>query len=225
MIINGLNFHGIGQPERTVETSEKPYWLDQAIFEEILDRVAAAEHPRAYCISFDDSNASDYSIALPALKDRGLTAKFFVLTGRLESTGSLNAEQIRTLLKEGMTVGSHGINHVPWSRIKPSELISEITESRRRLEDICECPVDEAGIPFGLYNSRVLRALKSAGYKAAFTSDKGLMNTNNFLRPRTSFRSDMTIQNIQEILDGKMSMSAQLRRSAGLIRKQFLPLF
>ena len=45
-------------------------------------------------ISFDDGNASDLEIGLPALLERGLTATFFVLAGRLGRPGSLDADEV-----------------------------------------------------------------------------------------------------------------------------------
>lgn len=220
----GLNFHGVGTPARDLEEGEAPYWLSEAQFTGILDRVAAASDPQAFVLTFDDGNLSDYEIALPALNERGLTATFFVLTGRLDQLGSLARNHVTALLASGMEIGSHGIAHVAWNGLDTAALDRELDQSRSMLQEICGHPVTKAGIPFGLYNAHVLRALRRNGYGTAFSSDMGSMRANAFLRPRTSIRKDMTPSDIDAILAGRMSPGKQLRRAAGMIKKRLLPL-
>ncbi|WP_226689830.1 polysaccharide deacetylase family protein [Ruegeria arenilitoris] len=220
----GLNFHGIGTPARDLEEGEAPYWLSRAQFSDVLDRVAASPDPKAFVLTFDDGNLSDYEIALPALNQRGLTATFFVLTGRLDETGSLARDHVKALLAAGMGIGSHGIAHVAWSELEAETLEQELTQSRDVLQELCGGPVTKAGIPFGRYNARVLRALRRNGYRTAFSSDTGYMSDTAFLRPRTSLRGDMTPTEIDAILAGQMPAARRLRRAVGMIRKQLLPL-
>ncbi|SLN76065.1 polysaccharide deacetylase family protein [Ruegeria meonggei] len=217
-----INFHGIGDPKRTLEPDEAPYWVTRDQFENVLDRIAATPDPAAYVITFDDGNQSDHDIALPALVARGLTARYFVLTGRIGHPGSLNAGHIRTLQEAGMTIGSHGVAHVAWPTLEEGALTREICDSRARLEDICSQPVTEAGIPFGRYDARVLRALHTARYTAVWSSDGGKMKQNAFLRPRTSLRRDMTETMMASILAGQMSPVRRLRRTLGMMRRQWI---
>lgn len=220
----GLNFHGIGTPARDLEEGEAPYWLSEAQFNELLDRIVAAPNPATYVLTFDDGNLSDYEIALPALIQRRLIATFFVLTGRLDKPGSLGRDHVNALLAAGMGIGSHGIAHVAWSALEAEALEQELTQSRDVLQDLCGVPIAEAGIPFGRYNARVLRALRRTGYKTAFSSDTGSMNDTAFLRPRTSLRGDMTPAEIDAALAGQIPVARHVRRAIGMLRKQLLPL-
>ena len=86
-----VNFHGIGEPDRPVPDDEKPYWISEARYESILDRIADARDRRRYLITFDDGNMSDVTIGLPGLRRRGLTATFFVLAGMLDEHGFLES--------------------------------------------------------------------------------------------------------------------------------------
>lgn len=220
----GLNFHGIGEPTRTLEPNEAPYWLTIAQFANILDRVAASPNPHSYILTFDDGNLSDYDIALPALTSRGLSGVVFVLTGRIGQLGSLNADQIRALAKAGVTIGSHGITHRPWSELEGVALDTELAGSRRWLEEICGHPVKLAGIPFGRYDARILRGLRRAGYQGAYSSDGGTMSRNAYLRPRTSLRTDMTPTDIDALLAGRLPPIRRLRRALGMVHRRILPL-
>ena len=218
----GLNFHGIGEPKRMLDPGESPYWLSSGQFEKILDQVVAAPDPSIFVITFDDGNQSDHDIALPALATRGLQARFFVLTGRIGQPGALNGDQILALQKAGMGIGSHGIDHTVWPTLDNMALERELCTSRAQLEDICGRPVTKAGIPFGRYDARVLRALRTAGYTTAWSSDGGKLQRDAFLRPRTSLRSDMSDEDIHAILAGAMPLQRRLRRALGMARRRWM---
>lgn len=214
----GIIFHGIGMPERTLEQGEKPYWISIERFEALLDVIA--EDPKRYCITFDDGNLSDHAIALPRLLARGLRAEFFVLTGRIGQPGSLGPQEISDLLAAGMGIGSHGVAHRDWRKLDSTELHTELEDSKIVLEELCGRPVIKAGIPFGSWNARVLRALKQAGYETAWSSDGGWMRPNTFLRPRQSVRSDMSKATLCDLLQGRMRTITNLRRGISMILRQ-----
>lgn len=220
----GLNFHGIGTPARDLEPGEAPYWLTTAQAIKIFDHVAAAPDPLRYVLTFDDGNLSDHDIALPALVERGLSATFFVLTGRIGAPGSLDGEHIRALRDAGMRIGSHGIAHVTWPTLTDADLWHELSTSRAELERICNGPITEAGIPFGRYDARVLRALRKAGYTAAYSSDGGLMRRKNWLKARSSLRTDAAPAKTEALLAGRQSVPRRLRRLLGMARRRWLPL-
>lgn len=218
----GLVFHGIGTPGRALPDGEARYWIDRDFFAAALDRIVALPDPTRVRISFDDGNRSDLEIGLPLLAERGLTADFFVLTGRIGLPGSLGEADIRALLAAGMGIGSHGIAHREWSALADSELREELEASRAALEALCGVPVRSAGIPFGAYSRRVLMSLRRAGYVVAFSSDGGRMDPAAFLRPRTSVRADMGLAELDSILSGRMDPRRRLRRMIGMARKRYL---
>lgn len=217
-----LIFHGIGTPARDLEPGEAPFWVEPERFTEILDRIAEARDPGGYEITFDDGNKSDIEIALPELAARGLSARFFVLSGRLGRAGSLDPSDLRELIAAGMVVGSHGIDHVAWPTLDDAALRRELTESKARLEDICGRSVTEAGIPFGRYDARVLRALRRAGYGPVWSSDRGRMRPGAFLRPRCSVRGDMDAREVEAVLAGYLSPRNRIRRGLGMLRRRWL---
>ena len=216
----GLIFHGIGTPCRMLEPGEAPYWLSVTQFENVLDRIAAHDRPDQFRISFDDSNLSDHDIALPHLVKRGLRADFFVLSGRVGFAGSLSAGHIRALQDAGMAIGSHGVAHRNWRELGDPDLTTELSDSRAALEAICDRPVTQAGIPFGGYDARVLRKLRQAGYDAAYTSDRGWMKPDAFVRPRSSVTGAMGPAQIDAVLSGHMTPLLGLRRALSMLRRR-----
>ncbi len=216
----GLIFHGIGTPGRVLEPGEAPYWLSVTQFEQVLDKITAHHRPDQFRISFDDSNLSDHDIALPRLVKRGLRADFFVLSGRVGRAGSLGAAQIRALRDAGMAIGSHGVAHRNWRALDDLELAAELSDSRAALQAICDRPITQAGVPFGSYDARVLAKLRQAGYVAAYTSDRGRMNPDAFLRPRSSVKGTMGPAEIDTVLSGQLPPLLRLRRAVSMLRRR-----
>ncbi len=216
----GIIFHGIGAPARKLEVGEAPYWISVECFEALLDAIAI--NRERYRITFDDGNLSDHAIALPRLLARGLQAEFFVLTRRIGQPGSLGPQEIAELLAAGMGIGSHGVAHRDWRKLSKAALRVELEESKAVLERLCDRPVIEAGIPFGGWNARVLRALRRAGYKSAWSSDGGWMHNDAFLRPRRSVRSDMNETALQCLLSGRIDPVRKLRRGLGMTMRRLI---
>jgi peptidoglycan/xylan/chitin deacetylase (PgdA/CDA1 family) len=216
----GVIFHGLGTPGRILEDGEAPYWLSTDRFEMIMDRIAGLPDPSLVRISFDDGNASDMEIAVPRLLDRGLTADVFALTGRLDQAGSLSSSDLRALVSMGMSVGSHGIHHRNLRRVSPKELTNELRRSKAQLEAVLGRTVTDFSIPFGSYNARVLAAIRASGYQVAWSSDRGRMSDQAFLRPRTSVRADTDDAAVARILNGEMPLAEAARRRLGMLSRR-----
>lgn len=215
-----INFHGIGEPARALEPGEAPFWLGAQQFGQVLDQIAAHPDRARFAITFDDSNISDLAIAVPELAKRGMTACFFVLTGRMGSPGSLDRSHIREMAAAGMGIGSHGIDHRDLSRLGGRDLRAELAASRAVLEDVVQAKVETFSIPFGRYNAGVLAAIRRAGYGAAYTSDGGAARDSDFLRPRRSLRCDIDDTELGAVLSGQLSAAKRLRRLIGMSLKR-----
>jgi peptidoglycan/xylan/chitin deacetylase (PgdA/CDA1 family) len=182
-------FHGVGIPHRELEPGEDAYWIAADSYLLILDEIATWPSAR---ISFDDGNASDVEIALPALEQRGLTARFFVLAGRLGSPGSVAQADVRDLADRGMTVGTHGMSHRSWRGMDQATRHAEFVEARHRIEEASGCAVTEAACPLGRYDRRVLSGLRELGYERVYTSDRRTSESGRWLQPRFSVHCDDT---------------------------------
>lgn len=217
-----LNFHGIGEPHDGVEPDERPYWVSEARFGEIL--ALADRHPRARAIrfTFDDGNKSDLSIAAPALQARGRTGSFYVLAGRFDDPRYLSRADCRALADMGMEVGLHGRKHVDWRMLDEEALADEIDAARGEIARASGRPVTAVGIPFGGYDKRIMRHLKASGFTTIHTSDGGSARSAALVQNRTSVRSDMSTQRIAALLDAREPVMRRLRRAASTtLRRRF----
>ncbi|GGR51360.1 glycosyl transferase [Actinoplanes ianthinogenes] len=211
-------FHGIGTPQRELEPGEDQYWISEAAFEAILDEVAGWPDVR---LSFDDSNTSDVEIALPALLERGLTAEFFVLAGRLDLPGSLGADDLRTLIKNGMPVANHGMWHHPWRGMDDATTRAELAEARDRISSVIGRPVTRAACPLGRYDRKTLASLRRLGYTTVFTSDRRPATPGRWLQPRFSVYRDDTPESVRAAVERSRSLRPRLRNAAAGVVKRW----
>lgn len=186
---------------------ERRYWVTVRAFYDILDELAASKNVE---ISFDDGNASDVEIGLQALRDRGLAATFFVVAGRLGLPGYLGADGVRELARCGMTIGTHGMDHRPWRHLSDNERQRELVDARATLAEVVGASVDEAAVPMGQYDHRLLSALRQLGYARVHTSDRRLATDGAWLRPRFSVRADDTVESVRSTI---LSVPSSPRRA------------
>ncbi|MEV0899937.1 polysaccharide deacetylase family protein [Actinoplanes sp. NPDC049802] len=211
-------FHGIGEPRRELEAGEEHYWITEDRFTAILDEVTSWPHVN---LSFDDSNSSDVDIALPALLERGLTAEFFVLAGRLDQNGSLGEADLRTLVKNGMPVGNHGMWHHPWRAMNPASAHEELAEARDRIAAATGQPVTRAACPLGRYDRGALTSLRRLGYTTVFTSDRRPARPGSWLQPRFSVYRDDTPSTVRAAVERSRRLPVRLRNAAATTVKRW----
>jgi peptidoglycan/xylan/chitin deacetylase (PgdA/CDA1 family) len=188
-----LLFHGIGEPHAAVDWEEMRFWLSRAFLARLLDEVLELQKSQEINISitFDDGNASDAQLALPELSKRGLAAEFFICAGRVGKKHYLDQSMINELLAEGMSIGSHGMDHRNWRTLNSVELDVEIVDARRQLEDLTQRQVTKVAIPFGLYNRRVLHRLHRESLECIYTCDRGITQSTSRTKPREALSADM----------------------------------
>jgi peptidoglycan/xylan/chitin deacetylase (PgdA/CDA1 family) len=138
---------------------------------------------RPVLLTFDDGYADNHTVALPLLLEHGFRAALFPVSdlgrGRTWWGGAgpraqlLAPAQIREMAACGIEVGSHGISHRRMSQLDDRELQAELHDSRAALEDILGQPVRHLAYPYGDVDDRTKRAVRAAGYTAAFAVNSG----------------------------------------------------
>ncbi len=199
-----LNFHGLGEPARTIDDpDEGRFWLPPELFEEILDLVEARRDRVDVSYTFDDGNRSDLEIGAEALARRQRTATFFVLASRIGEPGSLDPADLRALIAEGNEIGNHGADHVSWRNLDETRLDQELGQARERIAEAAGRPVVAAAIPFGQYRGRVLRRLRHHGYERVYCVDGGPWTSDQYPIARTSITNTMTAADVEQVLLGR----------------------
>jgi len=218
-----LNFHGIGVPHDSIDPGESRYWIGFDRFREVLDQVKKRKNQgQSIELTFDDGNRSDVEIAVPELRGRGMVAHFFVLTGRCNDPNYLSAEQIHSLANSDMMVGLHGRDHLDWRTLGPAALRAETQDARAELAVMTSQDIASVAIPFGGYNRRVMKKLKSLEFGEIYTSDGGIASDQSRVRHRLSVRNDMPDSFISDFLEADEKLSSQILRGAKSMLKQYV---
>ena len=188
-----LTFHGIGDPPADIPDAEIPYWISENDFLGFIDQAKAVSQDIGLrlTVSFDDGNLSDILIAAPILKNSNIDGIFFPCSGRIGKVGYLDANDIRSLSAQGFYIGSHGVDHLPWTSLDTAKLIFELRNSKTVLEEILCHTINSAALPFGSYNRKVLATLRNEGYNTIYSSDPGFAHPHSTFQCRLGYKSGM----------------------------------
>jgi peptidoglycan/xylan/chitin deacetylase (PgdA/CDA1 family) len=186
---------------------------------------------RFICITFDDGFRNNLTVAWPILKKYGYSAHFFITTDAIgkkdpypwddwfrgeehlsspEKVGMdlmpLSAHDIKKLVDEGATIGSHSHRHVFMTNFNRDELMSDVQKSKDILEEISGMKIDTIAYPIGRFDQVVVDTLKQTGYKWAFSVKSGRIKPwsrfNPYILYRNSTLNHISLQVFQQILDG-----------------------
>jgi peptidoglycan/xylan/chitin deacetylase (PgdA/CDA1 family) len=144
--------------------------LDQ-IYAAMAGGAALPNKPVA--VTFDDGGTDNYTVAFPILRGHGFVATFFVITAFVGGANCLNWDQARVMQEAGMSIESHTVHHFDLRTLNPSQLASEMVESRRTIKSILGADANVVAYPSGEENAVVERAAWEAGYLMAVGTQPG----------------------------------------------------
>jgi glycosyltransferase involved in cell wall biosynthesis/peptidoglycan/xylan/chitin deacetylase (PgdA/CDA1 family) len=139
---------------------------------------------RPVLITFDDGYQDFADTAWPILEAEGFTAEVFIVTDRVGTCASwdadhgqpaplMNWQTIAELHRKGVKFGSHLATHTPATNLSSHALLCEMLRSRADLESRLGVPVLSIAAPHGAVDERTNRILASVGYQAGFSGEGG----------------------------------------------------
>lgn len=142
---------------------------------------------RAILVTFDDGFRGVYDHALPVLEDLGWPFTVFLVSDLIGKediwTRSENPDgktyplldkvQILDMQRRGVSFQSHTRSHTKLPTLNETQLADQLTGSRLSLSALLEQDVQYLAYPFGHLDDRVERATRTAGYRAAFSTQPG----------------------------------------------------
>jgi len=106
-------------------------------------------------LTFDDGYRDFYTYAFPVLKKHGFTATVFLPTAFIDKTGPglkgkehLSWSEIREMQAEGITFGSHTVNHFQLTKLSKNEIKHEVTMSKEIIEAMTGNLVESFSYPY-----------------------------------------------------------------------------
>jgi peptidoglycan-N-acetylglucosamine deacetylase len=142
----------------------------------VLDRFYGGKR-KALTMSYDDGVRQDIRL-VTIFNKYGIRGTFNLNSGNMnkESGWNLKGVEISRLSREevgelykGHEIAAHSLTHPHLESLSKEELIYEIMEDRKNLEEISGYPVRGFAYPFGTYNQEVIGALAGMGIEYART--------------------------------------------------------
>jgi len=127
---------------------------------------------RPVVLTFDDGYREDFTNVRPLLARRHWPGVLNLAVRNLLDR-KLTVPQIRLMIRQGWEVDAHTINHLDLTTLVPSQLRHEVAGSRAWIKRRFHVPVDFFCYPSGRYDSRVLAAVRSAGFLGATIEGSG----------------------------------------------------
>jgi peptidoglycan/xylan/chitin deacetylase (PgdA/CDA1 family) len=186
-----LLYHSIGAP---VNGDKKDiFCLSAQLFEEqmaelsnhnsfetiSLPRVSTLEEMHGVAVTFDDGYKDNLSVAAPILEKYKIPFTVFATTSYIREGAFpfLSETELRFLSENPLvTIGSHGVTHLPLTDYNDRALKNELESSKHYLEDLTGKEISMISYPHGRVNKRVRDAVESTGYKLGASS---FFNVNN----------------------------------------------
>lgn len=139
-------------------------------------RTGAPLPPKPILLTFDDGYIGHYEHVFPLLKQYGYPGAFSIYTykvGRDHGRPGVNWEQLKEMAAHPLvTITAHSVTHPRDLReLTDDELQTEVSESKRLLEEELGVPIRYFTYPEGNYDARVSGAVEDAGFVAALAMD------------------------------------------------------
>jgi peptidoglycan/xylan/chitin deacetylase (PgdA/CDA1 family) len=125
-------------------------------------------------LTFDNGYQSQYTNALPVLRQLGWTAvENLQLTGLPPSQGGLSSAQVHGLVANGWELDTQGFSHADLITLDPSQLNYQVAVARSEVQRLYHVPVNWFCYPSGHYDAAVVEAVRTAGYRGSTTVAPG----------------------------------------------------
>jgi len=169
----------------------------------------------AVIITFDDGDLSMYAIVYPLLVEYDIPATFFIVPSFVGKVGYMSWEQIRAMEgyrnkngKKLFTFESHSLTHAPLGELSYTQILYELVESKRIIEQETLQPVSVIALPYGsgAQSDQVRKAVQHSGYRMIRTSFPSAISPDSIDLYNLSafnvesYSTDTLIKNIQQIL-------------------------
>jgi peptidoglycan/xylan/chitin deacetylase (PgdA/CDA1 family) len=124
-------------------------------------------------VTFDDGYRDNILIAAPILEKYHIPFTMFISTAFVKDRVHLylSPEELRELSNSPLvTIGSHGVTHIPLTQCNDHDLHSELNSSKRYLEDLTGREITAISYPHGAVDRRVRDAAENVGYELGASS-------------------------------------------------------
>lgn len=132
-----------------------------------------ADRAQSVAFTFDDGHGSN-GTAAELIARAGGSADFFVNPSRVGKPHNLGWSDLRSMADAGMSIQSHGQEHRYLDHMQPAEVVAQLVDSKKAIEDNIGRPVTLFAPPGGRVTPDLRVVAAHAGYAAVCSSRVGL---------------------------------------------------
>ncbi|MGD9201554.1 MAG: polysaccharide deacetylase family protein, partial [Chitinispirillia bacterium] len=111
----------------------------------------------------------------------------------------LSQIQIQEISDAGHEIGSHTLSHPDLTFLSDKDIIHELLESKKNLEDLTGKPVLTISFPFGSWNSRIWSIASDLGYEVGIVYRNRIYNSSSFISPTGIYAFDSINDIVEKI--------------------------
>lgn len=122
----------------------------------------------------------------------------------------LSRKQVLEMSEAGIEFGSHSLNHRLLDQLPYEEIVLEVEEAKRQIEELTKKECKTFAYPAGYYNKVAQQIIADAGHIAAFSTTYGPVNTLDLYalnrieilrRDRFGFQFARKVEALQSVLN------------------------
>lgn len=146
----------------------------------------AREFPmKPFILTFDDGYLDNFHNMLPLTQEFGFKGVLFLLgdfsvKGNFWDIGEdekanriMTTEQKQAFVENGWEIGAHTLSHPHLTELKEEDVLYELHESRKQIEQVLHTKVISFAYPFGTYSERIKDMVRQTGFEFGIATDTG----------------------------------------------------
>jgi len=139
-------------------------------------------------ITFDDGYKNNLLNAAPILSKFNFSATCYIVGDRIGETNSwdlshgitqrplMTLNEIKKWLELGMDIGAHTNTHANLTKLTKPQLVQEIYQCKKKLENFFDVTITDFCYPFGQFHEDSVKVVSESGYLTATTMNRGRVN-------------------------------------------------
>ena len=123
--------------------------------------------PRPIALSFDDGWVDEFQTIFPLLQENGDVGTFYIPSSYPGAPGTVTWADLKEMASAGMEIGDHSRTHGHLASMTDAQVLDEVYDSKKYLEEQLGVTVDTFAYPYGEFTRDLGNAVSRAGYVGA----------------------------------------------------------